>query len=114
MFAWSSKIKFAAAAPRIETLERRQLLAAHAAACIGHHAPARASDPALKHGIVTFKGGSGVDWMFVSANATTVTVQVNGVDHAFNRSMVKGIGLSGGGGDDMLEVLDESGTFDIP
>jgi Ca2+-binding RTX toxin-like protein len=114
------------AAPLIEPLERRQLLCGHGGGSgggsgggLGHHDAAAlvtspATDPALHNGIVSFKGGSGIDWMFVFSDPTTVDVQVNGVDHVFDRTQVKGIQLDGAGGDDTLMVVDDDGTFNIP
>jgi Ca2+-binding RTX toxin-like protein len=113
-------------APRIEPLERRQLLCGHGMisshAMISGHGNDNLGNPAQqakgernsRNGIVSFTGGSGIDWIFVSADASTVTVQFNGVDYMYDRSQVKGINLNGGAGDDTILVMDLDNTFDIP
>lgn len=119
MFAWLKKQ--IAVAPLVEALERRQLLCGHMfntalAANHGSGHGGKTSETAGlgRNGIVTFTGGSGIDWMFVSADESSVTVQINGVDHVFDRAKVKGISLSGGAGDDTILVFDNAGSFDIP
>src|SRR4029434_9351621 len=96
--------------PLFEPLERRQLLCGHGVN-MGHYdmgRPVKASADITmnRNGVVTYTGGAGIDWMFVSADASSVTVQINGVDHMYDRSKVKGINLNGAGGDDTILVFD--------
>jgi Ca2+-binding RTX toxin-like protein len=104
--------------PLFEPLESRQLLSGHGLGG-GHHVMGRSvkgsADIAMNNnGVVSYTGGAGIDWMFVSADATSVTVQVNGVDHMYDRSKVKGINLNGAGGDDTILVFDTDNSFNIP
>jgi Ca2+-binding RTX toxin-like protein len=83
--------------PRYESLERRRLLSAEVAA----------------GGVLVVTGTEADDTIVVSADATTILVNENGVETAFDRAVVSALHMMGLGGNDMLQVLNDDGTFTL-
>ena len=81
----------------IEALERRRLLSA-----------------AVINGVLVVTGTESGDMIVLSADDTHVHVDDNGVVSSFDRAVVSAVHMMGLGGNDMLQVLDEVGTFFIP
>jgi Ca2+-binding RTX toxin-like protein len=81
----------------LEVLERRRLLAAN-----------------LADGVLTVTGTDADDVIVLSHDGTTLSVDDNGVVSMFALADVASVRMLGLAGNDMLQVMDDSGTFFAP